>query len=146
MYDVTLNDAQQLYVIPGNGGYSCLGYAVAMSRANAYSAWLRAQGLQEDDLPSEARGCIAGYNAYEMRLRRVLECCQRKHIRCLVELTPQLIGLEGKRVEVVNDCGVRRRFQVGKSIGPIPIHLELARRGSTGCAVYGAPFQSVKEV
>lgn len=60
------------------------------------------------------------------------------------ELTPQLIGLEGKRVEVVDKHGKRRRFIVGKTTGWIPCHLEIARRNSAGgTPVLGAPFRSV---
>lgn len=143
--NVTLNVEQELFVIPSGSGYSCLGFDVAMQRANMYSAWLRAQGLQEDDVPPEARGTIRGYKAYETRLYRVLDYCRRKNMRCPVELTPQLIGLEGKRVEVVDCYGNKRRFQVGKSMGPIPIHLEILRRNSSGGpAVSGAPFQSIR--
>lgn len=48
------------------------------------------------------------------------------------KLTPQLVGLEGWRVEVLTVSGQRRRFIVGKSTGITPIHLELARRDSDG--------------
>jgi hypothetical protein len=147
MSNVTLNGEQRLFVIPNNGGYSCLGFDVALARANAYAAWLRGQGLQADDLPAASLGTIRGYKAYETLLQRVVSHCQRNNLRCPVELTPQLTGLEGKRVEVVDCYGNRRRFQVGKSTGTIPIHLEIARRTSTGGpAVTGAPFQSVRVV
>lgn len=46
-------------------------------------------------------------------------------------LSPQLIGLEGWRVEVLTTYGEKRRFIVGKSTGWRPCHLELSRRGST---------------
>jgi len=142
-----LNKEQELYVIPCGNGYSCLGFDVAMTRANAYAAWLRAQGFQVDDLSSKARGTIRGYKAYETRLQRVVDCCRRFGLQCPVELTPQLIGLEGKRVEVVDCYGNKRRFQVGKSTGPIPIHLEILRCNSSGGpAVTGAPFQGLRVV
>ena len=67
--------------------------------------------------------------------------------RCNADLTPQLVGLEGKRVEVVDRHGETRRFWVGKSTGWFPVHLEIARRDSSGgAAVTGAPFQSVRIV
>lgn len=52
-------------------------------------------------------------------------------------LTPQLIGLEGMRVEVVDPPdgefpGLTRRFYVGKSTGWRPCHLEIHNRRSTG--------------
>jgi hypothetical protein len=125
--DVGCNDEQALYVIPNPSGYSCLGYDVC--------------------LPPEARGTIRGYKAYQTLLQRADSYCQRNKLRCPVELTPELTGLEGKRVEVVDRYGERRRFIVGKSTGWLPIHLEIARRNSTGGpAVTGAPFQSVRIV
>ena len=60
-------------------------------------------------------------------------------------LTPQLKGLEGWRVEVVDCYGERRRFIVGRSTGWSPCHIEVARRDSTGGpAVMGTPFKSVR--
>ncbi len=52
--------------------------------------------------------------------------------RDLSELTPQLIGLEGYRVEVVTDYDEKRRFIVGRSTGWRPIHLEVSRRSAYG--------------
>jgi hypothetical protein len=58
-----------------------------------------------------------------------------------------LIGLEGRRVEVVEADGQRRRFKVGKSTGWIPCHIELANeRSSGGMAVMGEPFKSVRVI
>lgn len=47
------------------------------------------------------------------------------------DLTPQLKGLEGWRVEVVDQYGEARRFNVGISWGWEPIHLELPNQRST---------------
>jgi hypothetical protein len=57
---------------------------------------------------------------------------ERVKVRDLSDLSPQLIGLEGWRVEAVTDYGETRRFIVGKSTGWKPIHLEVANRRSTG--------------
>ena len=145
--DVTLNTEQELYVIPAGHGYSCLGFDVCLERHRAVAVWLRGEGLGADDLPPEARGTIRGYKAYRTLLDRAGAYCQRSGKRCPAELTTQLIGLEGKRVEVIDRHGEHRRFQVGKSTGWMPCHLEIARRNSTGGpAVTGAPFQSVRIV
>lgn len=145
---IILNEERQLYVVPSfDGGYSCLNFDVALTRANAFATWLRAQGLQADDLLDCTQERIQVYKAYEMLLQRVVNYCYCNDAYCPVELTPQLVGLEGKRVEVVDCHGQRRRFQVGKSSGVIPVHLELARSTSTGGSVVtGAPFQSVRIV
>jgi len=144
---VTVNAEQELYVIPAGHGYSCLGYDVCLARHKAVTAWLRSEGLDADDLPPEARGTIRAYKAYRTLLDRAAGYCQRNKLRCPTELTPQLTGLEGRRVEVVDHHGERRCFIVGKSTGWLPIHLEIARRNSSGGpAVTGAPFQSVRIV
>ncbi len=67
--------------------------------------------------------------------------------RCPVQLSRQLIGLEGKRVEVVTPTGERSRFYVGKSTGWMPIHLEIkTRRSSGGCGVYVPDGSTVRVV
>lgn len=52
--------------------------------------------------------------------------------RCPAELTPALVGLEGKRVLVTYPDGTESRFYVGKSTGWMPCHLEIKRRDSWG--------------
>lgn len=48
------------------------------------------------------------------------------------DLTPQLIGLEGYRVSVLDTDGNKRRFIVGKSTGWKPCHLEIKTKRSLG--------------
>lgn len=57
---------------------------------------------------------------------------ERDDLRSDAGLTPQLVGLEGWRVEVVTTYGETRRFYVGRSTGWVPCHIEIARRDSTG--------------
>ncbi len=71
---------------------------------------------------------------------------QRDEIRSADGLTPQLVNLEGWRVEVVTTYGETRRFYVGKSTGWKPCHLEISRRN-----VYGGPsaereYRSVRKL
>lgn len=67
--------------------------------------------------------------------------------RSTAGLTPQLIGMEGARVEVVDKHGETRRFWVGRSTGWIPCHLEIARTNSSGGpAVMGAPFSEIRVI
>jgi hypothetical protein len=77
----------------------------------------------------------------------VFEVYQKTGKRCDAELSQQLTGLEGRRVEVVDQYGETRRFIVGRSTGWIPVHLEIkTRRSMGGSAVCGAPFKSVRLV
>lgn len=57
---------------------------------------------------------------------------ERDLLRDNSDLTPQLIGLEGHRVEVTVNARPRWRFVVGKSTGWRPCHLELPRVTSRG--------------
>jgi hypothetical protein len=56
----------------------------------------------------------------------------RERIRDLSGLSPQLVGLEGWRVEVTDDGGNKWRFIVGRSTGWRPCHLEISRRSVHG--------------
>lgn len=62
--------------------------------------------------------------------------------------TPQLTGLEGRRVEVVDSHGQKRRFWVGRNSAKaqVRIHLELKLRTSTGGYPADASYQSVHVV
>jgi hypothetical protein len=65
-----------------------------------------------------------------------------------VALTPQLEGLEGKRVEVVTKYGETRRFWVGRNIrsAPVQIHLEILTTRSLGGAPAEMEYESVRVV
>ena len=137
---VTINKEQARYVIPAGDGYSCLGFDVLQERGRAlagelWSTW------------EHRRGSMAAYTHYSNLQRQAASRYKATGERCKCGLTPQLIGLEGKRVEVVTNHGEKARFKVGRSTGWIPCHIALARRDSTGGgAVTGAPFRSVRIV
>ena len=139
---ITLNDKERLFVIGVAAGVTCLGYDVCHERSKAMASWLGEAPPNDED-----KGTMKGYE----RFRALVEACrvrfEKTGEKCPAELTPQLIGLEGKRVEVVDKWDERRRFIVGKSTGWIPCHLEIeSRRASGGHAVSGAPFKSVQVV
>lgn len=142
MKNVGLNKESKLYWIKEGNGYSALGFDVCIKRRNDLA--------KELDLPQytkERKGTLKAYKEYES----LIEVARLKHNksngrwRSQSELTPELIGLEGKRVEVINSWGEKSRFIVGKSTGFIPIHLEIKRTDSMGGgAVMGSPFKSIK--
>lgn len=134
---ITLNTDQNLYVIPAGKGYTCLGFDVLERRAVAVSRWLVSVDKSFSVEQPAAWGTLERYTQYEALLSNASDYCQRTKTRCPCELTPQLVGLEGKRIEVVTPAGERSRFYVGKSTGWMPCHLEIkTRRSSGGCAVY----------
>lgn len=73
------------------------------------------------------------------------EAEKAKH-RDLSGLSPQLIGLEGWRVEVVTTYGETRRFYVGRSCGWKPCHLEVNNRRSLGGPAAEKEYQSVRKL
>ena len=146
---VTMNETQRLYVIRNSYGYSCFGFDNTDAGAAKYLAWLEHDGATDAaDLAASyaatANPSLERYAAYRAIMAAVYARVTPGR-RCDADLVPQLIGLEGKRVEVVDAYGERRRFKVGKSTGWLPIHLEIANSASHGGgAVYGAPFKSVR--
>lgn len=142
--DVTVNKEQQLYVIRCGKGYTCLGFNVAFDKATAIAKELNALESQPDP---ENIGTLDGYKDYNRALEAAFNHAERTKQRLECELTPQLMGLERKRVEVIDCYGEKRRFIVGKSTGFIPCHLEIkTKRSLGGGAVTGSPFKSVKVI
>jgi len=141
-FSLTLNNKDNLFVIGVNAGFSCLGFDVCQERSIAMAKWL---GVTP---PTSAYwGTVNGYDKFV----ELIELCRIRYEKtgekCPAELTPQLVGLEGKRVEVVDKWGEKRRFTVGKSTGWVPIHIEKKQKNSTGGpAVMGAPFKSLRVV
>lgn len=149
---VTINESQGVYVIRNSGGYSCLGFEVTNERARRYLDWLMSKGEPGaagllSDMGRMPNPSLERFGAYESALASIKARFDATGERCTVDLCEQLKGLEGKRVEIVDSYGERRRFIVGKSTGWIPVHLEIASRASDGGGpVYGAPFKSVQVI
>ena len=139
---ISINRKQRLYILPvTGGGYTCMGFDVCEEHIRGL-----ASELQLEPLPHR-KGTHVAYNAYRELVGIARQRNQETGWRSQSELTRELLGLEGKRVEVVDVYGETRRFYVGKSTGFIPVHLEIARRDSSGGpAVMGAPFKILRVV
>lgn len=139
-----INLTQRLYVMPEAGGYSCLGFDVLERRMGGYLVHLLDNGINGRIGPDKDIGTPERFEQYQEALEAVRKLYAATGIRCESELTPELVGLEGRHVEVTDCYGERRRFIVGKSTGFVPIHLEIERRNSSGGGgVTGAPFKSL---
>ena len=140
MATVTIDATQCLYVTTTDGGaVSCLGWRNAADRTTAIANELS----RPDLLPTaEALGTLEGWEQY-IRALHVAEYCGRS-LAC--NLTPQLIGLERRRVEVRSHSGETRRFWVGKSMGWIPCHIEVHNRRSLGGPPAECSYLSVRVV
>jgi hypothetical protein len=66
--------------------------------------------------------------------------------RDLSGLAPQLVGLEGWRVEVTDENDRTRRFIVSRSSGWRPCHIALMRRDSTGGHGEYGPYKRVRQL
>ena len=138
---VTVNKEQGLYVIPeSGGGYSCLGFDVCLERIARLAGDLGAP------TPKFRRGSLKAYRFLESLQSLAFKRHKETGWKGTCELSPQLRGLEGKRVEVVTKYGETRRFQVGRSTGWLPIHLEIFRRTSTGGSAAEREYKSVRVV
>ena len=140
---VTINRAQELYLIPAGRGFTTLGFDECLDRIAKYAQSL---GLDVDPCNAE-RGSMAAYQYYQSLSEAIKIRWEKTGEVCTADLTPQLIGMEGKRVEVVDCNGITRRFWVGRSTGWVPCHIALSRISQHGGpAVWGDPFQSIRIV
>jgi hypothetical protein len=141
-FTITLDNRQSLYVIGTTAGTTCLGFDVCHKRSIAMAKWL------DVEAPNESYwGTNQGYEKFKELVEKCRIRFETTGEKCPTELIPELIGLENKRVEVVDKWGEKRRFIVGMSSGWIPCHLERKRKDSNGGpSVMGAPFKSIKVV
>ena len=71
---------------------------------------------------------------------------EREKLRDLSDLSPQLVGLEGWRVEVTREDGSKAKFIVGKSTGWRPRHLEVKTRRSFDGGSADRQYRDVRRV
>lgn len=134
----TINKKERLYCFDeGEGHSSFLGFDNLNEKGKALAAEMGAEW-------KERRGTKAAVEKYFL----LVECAREKNEetgwRSSSELSPQLVGLEGSRVEVVTTYGERRRFTVGKSTGWIPCHLEIPRSNCGGGPAAEREYNSVR--
>jgi hypothetical protein len=132
----SINHEQGLYVLTCGSGFSCLGFQVAQERMERLAAEMH------EVAPVAELGTKEHYDAYTSLESRA--ATTGKRYSC--ELSPQLVGLEGWRVEVVTDYDETKRFIVGKSTGWLPIHLEVSRRSAFGGMAADRHYKSVRRL
>lgn len=138
----SINVDQGLYVMKCGSGFSCYGFAVLDRKARAVAAWLS----REMDVPHNyyawlrvahfgdnlpAPGTAEHFAACDGMLKQGADFARATGKRCDAELVPALRGLEGRRVEATV-YGERVRFNVGKSSGWMPGHLQIHNARSHG--------------
>lgn len=127
-----INRDQRLYVLKCGSGYTCLGYDVAERHRVAAWEWV---GQEAPKIRKGSRKHFADYQAAMAAASHHSDSLRKRGAgswRCPVHLTPQLTGLEGRRVEVTGPDGYKERFWVSRSTGWAPCHIEIKRRDSMG--------------
>lgn len=145
--NVTADADLGLYVIERERSYSTLGFNVALDRLERYALDLYQDARPVDELMKRMRpkvGTMAVYEEVQTLTRLLVERYEETGERSMAELTPQLVGMEGWRVEVMRMNGEQARFIVGKSTGPIPCHLEVKRVDSMGGDPADKEYRSVR--
>lgn len=122
----SIDAAQRLYVLSCGAGFTCLGFDVAEARRVAALRWLKLP------VPHEPKGTPQAFAAYAEAMAKGAAHHAATGKRCDHELTLELVGREGKRVEMRAPGQAPHRFYVGRSSGWMPVHLEIARRDSSG--------------
>jgi len=137
----SINTEQGLYVMPCGTGFTHYGFDALDRKARAVAAWAKVIP------PIAALGTAGHFDQCVQIMDYGAKYAEKTGTRCEAELVPQLVGLEGQRVEIVDRYGEQRRFIIGKSTGWLPCHIERANIRSTGgIAATGAPFKSVQVV
>src|ERR1039458_2772145 len=107
---IRINREQRLFVLPaGDNGFSCLGFDVCEERTRKLATELAVKPLPN------RKGTMRAYEAYERIIEVARQRNQATGWRSHSELTPEFMGLEGKRVEIVDCWRQKRRFYVGRS-------------------------------
>jgi hypothetical protein len=140
--NVGIDPQTKLYIIKHAEGMSTLGWYVCKDRTERM-----ALNLGMTDFTAPATGTREAYDMM-LTLQEALKLkFERTGEKACYDLSPQLLGIEGHRVEVVDHEGeAPRRFIVGKSTGWAPCHLEIKTTRSTGGHPARLEYHSVKDL
>lgn len=121
--NIRINKEQKLYVIPVHEGFTTLGFKRAETLRKRMLKW-----VDGTDIPARA-GTAEAWLAYQLAKMKAQAKHQETGEKCPAELTPKLIGKEGKRVEIYDkDDTFKRSFTVSRSAGWLPCHIEMEVR------------------
>lgn len=135
----SINKEQRRYVLKCGNGFTCYGFDVLDTKIKNLCKELNVPN------PIKRKGTKKAYLFYSKLIEIVRYNFKTNGIKSNSELIPEFIGKEGKRVEIIDKHGDKRRFIIGKSTGWIPCHLEIKKSNSYGGGtVYGYPFKSIK--
>lgn len=138
----SVNKDQRLYVMKTGSGFSCYGFNVLHEKAKRIAVYMNSKGIGIPEIKSRI-GSKSHFDQCNRVISLATKYCTANHIKCPTELSEQLKGKEGRRVEVETMSGEVLRFKVGKSTGWLPVHLMLANSRSTGGAAAPREFKRI---
>ena len=143
-----INEDHRVYVIKAGAGVACYGFDVLDRKGRAVAQWLQGEprytGRPVLEVP-EVVGTVEHFQTCAELMERGAEHNRLTGARCPAELVPELIGLEGKRVQA-EYLGEVVRFKVGKSTGWMPCHLMINRRASGGDSILPGHIKNVRAI
>lgn len=134
----SINKEQRLYVIKSGAGFTYYGFYVLDDKIKKLCIDLGIDNL------IKRKGTKKAYCFYIKLLSKVHQRFQKTGQKSNIDLIPEFIGKEGRKVRVIDKNGKTKVFIIGKSTGFIPCHLEIKQyRSIGGSAVYDYPFQKI---
>lgn len=134
---VRVDNANEMYVIENEHGYSCLGFAVCERHIQNVGKWLKRQKI-DIDLSAEI-GTDIHYAKYLEVMARGASHNARTGQKCLAQLTPDFKSLEGRRIAAIFDDNLVIGT-IGISTGWYPVHLFVENGDIGGMAIDATSF------
>lgn len=140
--NVGIDPQSRLYVVKRGDTISTWGWDVVTDRCERM-----ALNLAMDDFKAPATGTREAWDTMQVLSDALEAHHEATGEKAVYDLTPDLLGLEGHRVEVVDEEGdAPRRFIVGRSTGWAPIHLEIKTTRSMGGGGARREYHSVRDL
>lgn len=139
--NVGIDPASEVYVVVQDDQMALWDFDAVMDRIERYSI-----ELLMDRPPRVVRGSLEAYDTMRNLQAALIAGARRRGPQAFAvsELSPQLMGWEGRRVIAVSLAGDRREFAIGRTEGPLPHHVEVYDDGRELPA--DLEYQDVEEV
>lgn len=140
--NVGIDPQSELYVIKRGDTISTWGWDVVKDRSERM-----ALNLVIEDFEAPATGTREAWDTMQNLMDALKVQYDETGEKAIFDLTMDLVGLEGHRVEVVDREGdAPRRFIVGRSTGWAPVHLEIKTTRSMGGEGARREYHSVRDL
>lgn len=149
--NVTIDEQKQQFAIEGDGTTFTQSFDGVQDEIERISIELVGRDVFDveklDDPHMPQRGTMAAWDHLQNIRGLLRDACSRQGEAAVAGLSPQLGGLEGQWVEVIDEPGDEpRRFIVGQSTGWMPTHLESTTKDLDGARTARIEYHEVREV